>query len=217
MACLIGDSAGGNLATTISLRLQDDKFELSVKMQVLIYPFLQALDMRLPSYIQYRHGPLFSHSMKAFFLAIYLDGSDERLEAYLNNDHVSPAVKKMKVPYIDVTQLPSKYLVSYEKPSVETGNETMWNELKAKLLNPYFSPLVAERLHGLPRTYIFTSEFDPLRDEGFLYAHRLRNSGVKVLHAHSDIGIHEFLLFDESCEEADKSFQEITKFIAVNL
>jgi len=167
--------------------------------------------------IQNENAPVLPRRGLPFVVSLYLEGHSDNFEAYLNNDHVSPAVKKMKVPYIDVTQLPSKYLVGYEKPSVETGNETMWNELKAKLLNPYFSPLVAERLDSLPPTYIFTSEHDPLRDEGFLYAHRLRNSGVTVVHAHSDIGIHGFLMFSESCEEGDKSFQEITKFIAVNL
>ena len=214
---MTGDSAGGNLAATISLKLRDDKFEPPIKMQVLIYPFLQALDMRLPSYIQYQHGPLFSHSMKAFFLAVYLDGSDERLEAYLNNDHVSPAVKKMKVPYIDVTQLPSKYLVGYEKPSVETGNETMWNELKAKLLNPYFSPLVAERLDGLPLTYLFTAEHDALRDDGFLYAYRLKESGVKVEHVHSDISIHASLTLLTALPEVQEMYRGITNFITNNL
>jgi len=184
---------------------------------VLINPILQGLDFRLPSMIQNENAPVLPRRGLPFVVSLYLEGHSDNVEAYLNNDHVSPAVKKMKVPYIDVTQLPSKYLVGYEKPSVETGNETMWNELKAKLLNPYFSPLVAERLDSLPPTYIFTSEHDPLRDEGFLYAHRLRNSGVTVVHAHSDIGIHGFLMFSESCEEGDISFQEITKFIAVNL
>ena len=164
-----------------------------------------------------QNAPVLPCRVLPFVVSLYLEGHSDNIEAYLNNDHVSPAVKKMKVPYIDVTQLPSKYLVGYEKPSVETGNETMWNELKAKLLNPYFSPLVAERLDSLPPTCIFTLEHDPLRDEGFLYANRLRNSGVTVVHAHSDIGIHGFLLFYESCEEAEKSFQEIMKFIAVNL
>ena len=214
---LTGDSAGGNLATAVSLKLRDDKFQPAVKMQVLIYPCLQVLDLQLPSYIQYQHGPLRTQKMMAFFIASYLEGSDARRSAFLNNDHVSPAVKKMKVPYIDVSQLPSKYLVGYEKPSVETGNETMWNELKEKLLNRYFSPLVAERLDGLPLTYLFTAEYDPLRDDGFLYAHRLRSSGVRVQHVNLDNGLHGMFHFYDACPEVDKMFTEMTKFIADNL
>jgi len=215
--CSTGDSAGGTLATTVSLKLRDDKFQPAVKMQVLIYPQVQGLDLRLPSYIQYQHGPLLTHSMKAFFIANYLEGSDARLSAFMNNDHVSPAIKKMKVPYIDVTKLPSKYLVGYDKPSVDSGNETMWNELKEKLLSPYFSPLVAERLDGLPLTYLFTAEHDALRDEGFLYAYRLKRSGVKVEHVHSDISIHASFTLLQTVPEVAEIFGNITKFIVHNL
>jgi len=185
-----GDSAGGNLATTVSLKLRDDEFQPAIKLQVMIYPVTQGLDLQLPSYIQHQDGPIQTRSLMGYFLACYAEGSDERADVFLNNDHVSPAVKKMKVPYVDVSKLPSKYLVGYEKPSVDTGNETMWNELKEKLLSPYFSPLVAERLDGLPLTYLFTAEVDVLRDEGFLYAHRLKSAGVRVEHVHSDIAFH---------------------------
>ena len=186
-------------------------------MQVLINPTLQGLDFMLPSMMQNENAPLLPRMGMPFVVCWYLEGVTDKMEALLNNDHVSPAVKKMKVPYIDVIQLPSKYLVGYEKPSVETGNETMWNELKEKLLNPYFSPLVAERLDGLPVTYMFTSEYDPLRDEGILYAYRLRNSGVRVQHVNMDIGIHGIFLFYKACPEVDKMFQEMNKFIADNL
>ena len=153
----------------------------------------------------------------AFFIASYVEGSDERQSFFVNNDHVSPAIKKRTKPYVDVTKLPSKYLVGYEKPSVETGNETMWNELKDKLLNPYFSPLVAERLDGLPLTYLFTAENDVLRDEAFLYAYRLQMSGVKVQHVVSDISIHASLTALRGLPEVNEIFSGITKFIADNL
>ena len=212
-----GESSGGNLAAAVALKLRDDAFRPAVKMQVLVYPIVQGLDFRLPSMMQNENAPILPRWGIPFVVSLYLTGNTDRLEAFLNNDHVSPAVKKMKVPYIDVTHLSSKYLVNYEKPSAETGNETMWNELKEKLLNPYFSPLVADRLDGLPLTYIFTAEYDVLRDEGFLYAHRLRNAGIKVEHDHSEIGIHGFLLFYNGCPQADEKFQKMTKFIHDNL
>ena len=214
---MTGDSAGGNLAAAVSLKLRDDKFQPAIKLQVVIYPFLQGLDLQLPSYVEYQNGPLRTRNHMAFFIASYVEGTDERQGFFVNNDHVSPAVKKMTKPYVDVTKLPGKYLVGYEKPSVETGNETMWNELKDKLLNPYFSPLVAERLDGLPLTYLFTAEHDVLRDEAFLYAYRLKMSGVKVEHVVSNISIHASLTALLRLPEVDEIFRGITKFIAKNL
>ncbi|MDV8070664.1 alpha/beta hydrolase [Rhodococcus sp. IEGM 1366] len=44
--------------------------------------------------------------------------------------------------------------------------------------SPYAAPARAEDLSGLPPAYISACEFDPLRDEGISYAHRLIQSGV---------------------------------------
>ncbi len=46
--------------------------------------------------------------------------------------------------------------------------------------NPEVSPIVTEDLKGLPPAVIINAEFDPLRDDGILYAAKLRKNGVKV-------------------------------------
>jgi acetyl esterase len=48
--------------------------------------------------------------------------------------------------------------------------------------DPRISPLQAVDLSHLPPTAIHTAEFDPLRDEGRVYAERLRQSGVRTLY-----------------------------------
>ncbi|MDD3400243.1 MAG: alpha/beta hydrolase [Eubacteriales bacterium] len=53
------------------------------------------------------------------------------------------------------------------------------HELDPKLL-PYFSPMEASTLGGLPHAYIEVAEFDCLRDDGILYAQRLRHEGVSA-------------------------------------
>ncbi len=60
------------------------------------------------------------------------------------------------------------------------------------LANPRLSPLRAPDLSGLPPTHIHAAEFDPLRDEGALYAGRLAAAGVAVAHRCHPGMIHHF-------------------------
>lgn len=46
--------------------------------------------------------------------------------------------------------------------------------------NKEVSPILADDLAGLPPAVIINAEFDPLRDDGILYAAKLRKFGVKV-------------------------------------
>ncbi|HVT85963.1 MAG TPA: alpha/beta hydrolase [Chitinophagaceae bacterium] len=46
--------------------------------------------------------------------------------------------------------------------------------------NPEVSPILTEDVKGLPPAVIINAEFDPLRDDGILYASKLRAAGVTV-------------------------------------
>ena len=46
--------------------------------------------------------------------------------------------------------------------------------------NPYVAPLLADDLSGLPGTMVVVGEFDVLRDDGLLFASRLREMNVTV-------------------------------------
>jgi acetyl esterase/lipase len=208
-----GDSAGGNLAAVVSLKLRDISFKPSIKMQVLIYPGVQGLDFQLPSMLQNADGPILTRYMMTFFTAMYLDGNGDNIRMFLDNNHVAPHFKKSGMAFFDVSGLPRKYLVGYKKPSTDFGDEEVWNKMKNKLLNKYYSPLMAPQLDGLPMAYVFTAEHDPIRDEGLLYMYRLKQAGVNVTHVHSDIGIHGIMSLINNFPEANKVFIQMTQFI----
>ena len=78
----------------------------------------------------------------------------------------------------------------------------------ATRVNPYASPLRAPGLADLPPAYLVTAEHDPLRDEGFAYADRLRAARVPVEHRHYGSEIHGFFSFTGVLDDADKAVSE---------
>jgi acetyl esterase len=72
----------------------------------------------------------------------------------------------------------------------------------------YVSPLQAESLSGLPPTFIATAEYDPLRDEGALYAKRLSDAGVQVQLKQYDGMIHGFFSMHDYLETGRRALQE---------
>lgn len=61
--------------------------------------------------------------------------------------------------------------------------------------DPRVSPLLADDLTGLPPALLLTAGFDPLRDEGNLYAEALTAAGVAVDHRQYGSMVHAFTSF----------------------
>lgn len=74
---------------------------------------------------------------------------------------------------------------------------------------PYASPIYAISLSGLPPAFIFTAEFDPLRDEGEAYAAALQAAGVPVQFRRFDGMIHAFLRRVTTFDAAKVALQDI--------
>ncbi|WP_220447012.1 alpha/beta hydrolase [Nonomuraea deserti] len=74
--------------------------------------------------------------------------------------------------------------------------------------DPYASPLRA-RLDGLPPALVITAEYDPLRDEGELYAERLAMAGTTVTLTRYDGMIHAFYLAGRAFERTDTLYTQI--------
>ena len=79
--------------------------------------------------------------------------------------------------------LTSKVMRWFESQYAPTQNE---------LNNPYAFPAVSKNLSKLAPAIVVTAEYDPLADDGRLYAESLANGGVKVIFKEYEGAIHGF-------------------------
>lgn len=77
--------------------------------------------------------------------------------------------------------------------------------------NPQVSPLLALNFEGLPPAFVVTAGFDPLRDEGKLYAEAMRKAGVKVRYKCYPGLIHGFFCTARGIRQAKIAFEEIAQ------
>lgn len=134
-----GDSAGGNLAASISL-MSRVKREFTITKQVLYYP---ALD---------------------------LDASEFRYLSLIEN------AKGYGLESDQLAEYNAFYLGENADPN-----------------DPLVSPVKETNLEDLPQALVITAEYDPLRDEGELFAENLRKSGVYVETKRYEGVVHGFL------------------------
>ena len=69
-----GDSAGGNLAAAVSLRLRDEKIKPTVKLQILLYPVVQSVHFDLPSYKENQYDTLLPRDIMVAMWLCYAQG-----------------------------------------------------------------------------------------------------------------------------------------------
>lgn len=62
--------------------------------------------------------------------------------------------------------------------------------------SPYVSPLLTKDLSNLPHTYIITAGFDVLKDQGYIYAVKLKEAGIPVTVKCYENFIHGFFTMD---------------------
>jgi acetyl esterase len=68
--------------------------------------------------------------------------------------------------------------------------------------------LRAANLSGLPPALVVTAEYDPLRDEGELYAERLRSAGVPAALTRYDGVNHGFMFWVGIVDKAGAAMNE---------
>ncbi|XP_026557410.1 arylacetamide deacetylase [Pseudonaja textilis] len=194
---IAGDSAGGNLAAAVTQQLLDDPdVKAKFKVQALLYPGLQIIDVELPSYQDNKNMPILPKALMIRFFSEYIVTDDSFLKALETNQHV-PVEYNHLFTFVNWSNwLPERF----KKGHVYTDPSHRNSKIGPKyqdFVDPRIAPLLVEdiKLRGLPLTYILTCQYDILRDDGIIYASRLREAGVQVAHEHFDDAFHGSMTF----------------------
>ncbi|KAI6173604.1 Arylacetamide deacetylase [Aphelenchoides besseyi] len=200
---LMGDSAGGNLSAVLCQRFLKIKKEY-VKCQILIYPVIHLLDFLAPShqyyYRSYKGTALLNPHSLARWCLMYLgiEVSRKNIKLVLKNKHLprdlmeTQAVQSMLDYY---THLPESFLMKgkYSKPLASEPDEKLSSKFAPFVSNPEICPILGDNLEGLPPALIMTAGVDILRDEGILYAKRLKEFNVPTKWNHYESAFHGVL------------------------
>ncbi len=105
-------------------------------------------------------------------------------------------------PSVDLSHMATKSLEDFESGYILTKAKTTWySELyvpeNIDTHSPEISPFYIKDLENMPRTLIMTAGYDPLKDEGLLFAERLIRHNVEVQHYHFDSLVHGFINFSK--------------------
>ena len=160
------------------------------RLQLLIYPSLQFFDLKLPSYVEERFR--FLYYTIPHKLSVYLNETID--QSIYENKHTSSEQKKFYRKYVDWSYLPNS---NFQSVVDNDEGDPFLIEKSAKILDPEVSPLLVDdtKLAKLPSTYIITVGHDRLRDEGFIYAGRLKQIGVPTIHKHYEHTFHGSITF----------------------
>ena len=184
---LAGDSAGGNLAAAVALRLSQEDLASQLprlKFQVLIYPALQMLDLNTYSYQAFDKTAWLDQAVMIKMWLSYLGASDlqTQLADFAANNHTSPLLQKSPHgSFLKLDNLPKELRIKGIQPvTPKKGDDSLAARLAAKALDPYFTPLLAPDVSKVPPAYVIIAHNDVLRDDGFLYVERLQKAGVRT-------------------------------------
>jgi len=194
---IAGDSAGGNLALSVTLELinmhSTDGSVQTPKMLALVYPVLQMVNFQLPSYRAFQNHTISPDMIpKSWLSYLGLHDYTHLSGSLMNNDHVHTASNiqaEMNAKLVDPTLIANEYVISNidDYPQLTSPKNTnlslnVTEKISALAYDRKVAPLMSsdETLSKLMRTHIMIANYDQLRDEGLILVERLKNVGVDV-------------------------------------
>ncbi|VDL69250.1 unnamed protein product [Nippostrongylus brasiliensis] len=146
-----------------------------------------------------------------FYAGIDMDQHGSLVKSALVNGHVAPEHRAKVARVLDYESFSH---MNYRNETLSEREAVVYSLEAQRLLapfitDPYFSPLMQEDLSDLPPAFVMTCEFDVLRDEGLMYAERLKAAGVRTDARNYENGFHAMLNFHHEIEEAADSLNDI--------
>ncbi|KAM8990197.1 LOW QUALITY PROTEIN: arylacetamide deacetylase-like 4 [Ara ararauna] len=189
-----GDSTGGTFAASVCQELGNRRDIPKICAQVLIYPFLQALNFNLPSH-QKAFTAFLSQEHAVNFILNYLKKDCSMKEAVLAGSHI-PESMNLKYKKINPDLIPQIFKLGYKQPLPASFLPEVHEETK-ELVETRLPPLLAEDavVCCLPDDCIITCENDVLREDGLLYKKQLEDNSVKMTWFSMEGGFHCVLGF----------------------
>ncbi|XP_067668801.1 arylacetamide deacetylase-like [Haliotis asinina] len=176
-----GDSSGGNNAIAVSLTLRDQKTKPALKAQILIYGIYQFCDKSLPS-MKLREEYEKPTAMSTYFIDSYFNLTKAQSELLTTRNFSTPELVQRCTKLIDYRLLPKEFIPDGYEPEVSLAS-SITDDVKyiSKMFSdPRAAPMMEENLKNLPASLVVAAEWDPLRDENFILAERLKQAGNKV-------------------------------------
>ncbi|NXS12114.1 ADCL4 protein, partial [Neodrepanis coruscans] len=186
-----GDSAGATYAANVCQELGHRADIPKIRAQLLIYPFLQALNFNLPSHQKNASVALLPRDRAVLSILKYLNKDCSLKEPILAGSHVPESMTLKYRKWINPDLIPEVFKLGYKPPLPASFLPQVHEEVK-ELFESRLSPLLAEDdvICHLPDTCIVTCEYDVLRDDGLLYKKRLEDNNVRVTWHHMEKGFH---------------------------
>lgn len=210
------------------------------KLQILIYPWTQLFSYKLPSNLAYGAKDLCIEKCMLQYMGVkkvtkrlldeiksnnhtcLLEDQETRaqVQSILDISNISEKYKAGR-SYYDSSDLEEIYPDELSEKSKLVDDSGLANMLK-RLADPDVSPLLAPqtKLTFLPKAYFIILETDSLKDDGLLYAERLKSAGVDVDIAFYDLAFHGIVSLVSQrfgFRKAREIQQDLINYLRINL
>jgi len=130
----------------------------------------------------------------------------------------APMAQLLIYPGIDFEMDKPSYVENADAPLLNVRGMPAVNAMyipdEKERRNPLAAPIFAESHAGLPQAFIAVAENDPLRDDGYAYADRLREAGVSVEFDAGEGLIHGYLRAMEYCVASRERLEKMCRWLA---